>query len=54
VHVDLDPRWLAVLDRVERATGVVLLRWFLPVVGWILIGALTMTVVAYGYSIVVD
>ena len=45
---------LGVRDRVERATGTVVVRWFGPVIGLILVGALAMTLVAYGFSIVVD
>jgi hypothetical protein len=45
---------LEVRGRVERATGVVLLRWFLPIIGLIVLGALAMSFVAYAFSIVVD
>jgi hypothetical protein len=45
---------LPVRDRVQRATGVVLGRWFVPIIGLTLIGALAMSLVAYGFSIVFD
>lgn len=45
---------LAVRDRLDRATSAVLVRWFLPVVALILAGAAAMTLVAYGFSNIVD
>ena len=45
---------LVVRDRVGRATGLVLVRWFLPVVALVAAGAMAMTLVAYGFSYIVD
>jgi hypothetical protein len=44
---------LAIRERVERARRLAFVRWFLPVVGLIALGALLMTLVAYGFSIIV-
>ena len=41
---------LAVRDRMDGAVGLVLLRWFLPVVGLIAAGGLGMTLVAAAFS----
>ena len=45
---------LAIRDHLDRATGLVLVRWFLPVSALILAGTLAMTLVAYGFSSIVD
>jgi adenine/guanine phosphoribosyltransferase-like PRPP-binding protein len=44
---------LCARDGVEPAVGFVLVRWFLPVAALIAAGALAMTLVAYGFSLIV-
>jgi hypothetical protein len=43
---------LVVRNRVGGAVGLVLVRWFLPVVGFIAAGTLAMTLIAYGVSLI--
>jgi hypothetical protein len=44
---------LALRDRVDGATGLVLVRWFLPVLGLIAAGTVAMTLVATAFSAIV-